>query len=146
MSGLFKVSFYKNFDTLALNGAPALSNSDFQRALCFTFHEGMKSSITSVVLQLMYLCMPTVWKHFCGYLGFCWIYLFFISNYHVTPMKRVRVFDIKSLTTLLQGQLHFLLLLWLFWSWTSVLFFFFFNIKIHVSSYWLLTASKSSSK
>lgn len=44
------------FLTLSLNGAPALGNSVFQRALCFTFHRGMKSSITFVVLQLMNLC------------------------------------------------------------------------------------------
>lgn len=36
------------------------SNSVFQRALCFTFHGGMKSSITSVVLQLMNLCMSSL--------------------------------------------------------------------------------------
>lgn len=60
MSGLFKVAFYTIFDTVSLNGAPALSNSVFQRALCFAFRGGMKSSITSVVLQLMNLCMPSV--------------------------------------------------------------------------------------
>lgn len=49
MSGLFKVAFYTIFDTLSLNGSSALSDSLFQRALCFTFRGGMKSSITFVV-------------------------------------------------------------------------------------------------
>lgn len=46
MSGLLKMAVHKIFDTLSLNGAPALCNSVFQ-------HSGMKSSIKSVVLQLM---------------------------------------------------------------------------------------------
>lgn len=64
MSDLFKVARHTIFDIFSLNGAPALSNSVFQRALCFTFHGGMKTSITSVVLQLMNLCMPSVRKLF----------------------------------------------------------------------------------
>lgn len=60
------MAFYKISDTLSLNGAAALSNSDFQRALYFTFHDGMKSSIISVVLLWTNLCMHTLYLEFCS--------------------------------------------------------------------------------
>lgn len=44
--------------SLSLNGAPAVSNSDFQRTLCITSYECMKSSITAVVSHLMDPCKP----------------------------------------------------------------------------------------
>lgn len=64
VTGLFKMAFYMVFDTFSLNGAAALSNPVFQRALCFTFHRGMKSSIKIVVFYLMNLCTPAVLEKF----------------------------------------------------------------------------------